>query len=76
MSVDNYGIWIESVECYLMKSSVIKVHVYPNALVISNHGPHPRERVGDSRGNVQGFDQSFAMAVRGKYLECFISAMK
>ena len=40
-----------------------------NAPVICNHGPHPRGRAGDSRGNERGFDQSFATAVRRKYLE-------
>ena len=29
--------------------------------------PTPRGRAGDSHGNEQGFDQSFAMAMRGKY---------
>ena len=29
--------------------------------------PYPRGRVGDSRGNEQGFNQSFATTVRGKY---------
>ena len=37
------------------------------ALVICNHGLHPRGRAGDSRGNQRGFDQSFATSVRGKY---------
>ena len=39
-----------------------------NALVICNHAPpRPGGRVGDSRGNERGFDQSVATAVRGKY---------
>ena len=29
--------------------------------------PQPRGRAGDSRGSEQGFDKSFAKAVRGKY---------
>ena len=38
-----------------------------NALVICNHGPPDPGRVGDSRGNERGFDQSVATAERGKY---------
>ena len=37
------------------------------ALVICNHGPHPRDRAGSSGGNEQGFDPSYNTAVRGKY---------
>ena len=38
-----------------------------NALVICNTAPQGRGRAGDSRGNERGFDQSFTMAVWGKY---------
>ena len=37
------------------------------ALVICNHRPPKAHgRAGDSHGNEQGFDQSFATAVQGK----------
>ena len=37
------------------------------ALIICNHTPHPRGRVGDSHGKERDFDQIFATSVRGKY---------
>ena len=60
--------WCKPKENFILRYQYMYLVLAADISTLADFADKARGRAGDTCGNVRGFDQSFATAVRGKYL--------